>query len=181
MCALSACADDTSGADTVELTNPQALVDCAAPPANMRARMWISGSDEPCELEVDLAGGKTTGTCDAKPGIERTLTIDWFVRVEHNTVDLDLMLAQARGKLDLSKPEEKATFTVKDDDVKSDTCLDMKPDTLNGADVVTIDGVEVPPCDVDDSCAGAAPSAACSNIGEVCASTDPFDTASEPP
>lgn len=161
---------------TVSLVTPQALLVCASAPV-FEARLWVSGAADPCPLEVDVDAGTTSGTCDVTPGAERTLTLDWFTIVDHGG-DFDLLLAQARGTLDLTTPTDKAAFTVDDDDVKTDACLHMRDDTLDGAQVITVDGAEVPPCDVDESCNGA--DGACTNLGELCASTDPFDPTVEP-
>jgi hypothetical protein len=177
-CALaSACGPDADAGAALTFSLPQALLSCASVP-ELSARMWVSGSSDPCALDVDVQAGTTSGTCDVTPGTERTLTLDWTTVVDHAGEDFTLLLAQARGTLDLSTPKEKATFTVGEDDVVTTACRDMRTDTLEGAEVIDVDGVEVPPCDVDESCDG--DDGACTNLGELCASADPFDPTVEP-
>ena len=160
---------------TVSFATPRALLECAAPPEDLAARMWISGSKVPCDLEVDVEGGTTTGSCDTRPGLVRTLTLDWFAP----RGGLDLVLAQARGELDLTQGEEaEVGFSVADEDVVTTGCVDATFDQVDGAPTIEVSGVDVPVCDVDDSCAGA--DGACTNLGELCAETDPFDSGDEP-
>lgn len=157
------------------LRTPRALLECAAPPDDMEARLWVSGSAEPCPLEVDVAAGTTSGFCTTAPGLARTLTLDWFAP----RGGIDLVLAQARGGVDLSaSDEEQVAFTVGEDDVVTSECLDMTEDQVDGTPIIEVNGAGVPVCDVDDSCAGG--DGACSNLGELCADTDPFDAGDEP-
>jgi hypothetical protein len=175
----AACAPE-GDVGAVAFAVPRALLDCASPPADLKARMWISGSAQPCALDVDLEAGTTSGACDATPGRERRLTIDWFVAADGG---VDLLLAQARGDVDLTNTDEAtADFAVKDDDVQVAGCLDMSADSFEGSPTVIIRGVAVPPCDVDASCDDPddPASPACTNLGEVCAGADPFDPAEDP-
>ena len=169
-CALGACgaADD---ATAVSLSTPRALA-CANAPA-LQARLWVSGTSAPCAL--DVAGAATSGTCTTAPGRKRTLTLDWFV----DEAGVTLLLAQARGTLDLTVADKAtADFNVADTDVVTAGCRDMTNDQVEGNLTIKVAGVDVPPCDVDNSCAGG--DGACTNLGEVCAQTNPFDPASEP-
>lgn len=164
-------------ADSVVVGLPRALVECAAPPLDLAARLWVSGSATPCELEVNLDEGTTTGACPATPGRVRALTIDWFIPGDGS---VDVVLAQARRELDLTQADEATVeLTVGDDEVKTSGCRDMTSDQLEGSPTISLDGLVVPVCDVDDSCTGS-PDPACSNIGEVCAGSDPFDPSVEP-
>ncbi len=175
-CALTACAGELD-ADSVTLQTPQALA-CAATP-DLQARLWISGSANPCALDVDLAAGTTTGSCNTRPGRKRTLTLDWFVHDDAH--DIDLILAQARDTLDLSNEQNaEEAFNVSDDQVSLFGCLDVSVDQVSGSETVHIDGNDVPVCDVDNSCNGAAGDG-CTNLGELCGGGDPFDANVEPP
>ena len=154
---------DTSLAG-VSIAVPQALVDCAQPPADtaLRARLWISGTAAPCPLTI-LADG-VSGNCDVVAGIERTFTLDWF------TVDssgVDVVLAQARTTLDLTgEIEASQKLVFADDDYVIDECLDMSADSSAGRDVVVVDGSDRAVCDLDND--GDA------NLVEVCAGRDPL-------
>lgn len=171
----SAGGDAAGDVAAVSFATPRALLACAAPPADLEARMWISGSEVPCGLDVDAAAGTTSGACDARPGLVRTLTLDWFAA----RGGIDLLLAQARGSLDLTQGEDaEVVFTVEEQDVVTVGCVDASRDQVEGAATIAVNGVDVPVCDVDDSCAGA--DGPCSNLGELCASTDPFDAGDEP-
>lgn len=178
MCGCAPIDDDGDAASTganISLSTPRALLECAAPPDDIAARMWISGSDEPCALEVDVDGGTTSGACSTRPGLVRTLTVDWFAP----RGGIDLVLAQARGAIDLTKGDvAEVAFEVAEEDVVTTECLDMRDDQVDGSLIIEVNGVGVPVCDVDDSCAGG--DGACSNLGELCAETDPFDAGDEP-
>jgi hypothetical protein len=124
---------------------------------------------------VDVAAGTTSGACCTRPGLVRTLTIDWFAP----RGGIDLVLAQARGAIDLTAGDAaEVAFEIGADDVVTSECLDMRDDQVDGSLVIEVNGAGVPVCDVDDSCAGA--DGACSNLGELCAETDPFDAGDEP-
>jgi hypothetical protein len=159
---LASCAP-SSAPSTVAFANPRALTDCANVPADLQARLWISGSDEPCFLDVDVDAGTTSGDCTTAPGIERRFTVDWFVDVGGREV----LLAQAQKDLDLSRQAERdVTLAGADDDVVTDGCQDMSVDSFEGSDTVDVDGEDVPVCDLDGD--GSA------NIVEVCAGDDPL-------
>lgn len=169
---LVGCAPATP--DGAVLSLPRALVACAQPPANLAARMWVSGKDEPCPLDVDLAAGTTSGNCDVIPGRERVITVDWLVPEDSAP---EIVLAQAQQKIDLREAADAdVDVTLANDDVRTADCRDMRDDQLDGAPTVTVGEREVPVCDLDDSCAGSANPAdpACSNLGELCAGHDPL-------
>jgi hypothetical protein len=174
--ALLAAACAPADADAhVSFALPQAFLECAAPPPELQARLWVSGSAVPCDLTVD--GAVTSGTCTVTPGRLRTLTLDWYVVSDRG---IDLLLAQAQEKLDLTQAAEpQVALELSSDDVRTGRCSDMRADQLEGSPTITLAGNEVPVCDVDDSCAGA-DELRCSNLGEVCAGADPFDPAVEP-
>jgi hypothetical protein len=159
----------------VAFAAPQALVTCANVPA-LQARLWLSGSAAPCALDVDDEGN-ASGACEAAPGVVRTATLDWFLPAG----EIDLVLAQVRSSVDLAdttKGETELTFAA--DDITATACRDMRVDQVEGAASIVVDGVDVPVCDVDNSC-GDTPADACANLGEVCAGSDPLDAGSEPP
>lgn len=163
--------------DGVAFSLPQALVDCAAPPAGLDARMWVSGSAVPCDLEVSLDDGATTGACVVTPGRVRTLTIDWFAPSERG---IDIVLAQAKKDIDLAQAEAASVaLNIHPEDVATGNCRDMSNDQLEGALTVSFGGADVPVCDLDASCVDPL-DPACSNLGELCAGADPFDPTVEP-
>ena len=175
-CAAAAlgCADDDV-VTQLSITTPRALLACAVVPADLQARMWISGSKVPCGLQVDVEAGTTTGSCDTRPGLVRTLTLDWFVP----RADIDLLLAQARVDVDLTQAAQaEAQVVIADEDIVTSGCLDATLDQLDGAPTIFVAGAEVPVCDVDNSCETA--SGPCGNLEELCAASDPFDAANEP-
>ena len=137
--------------------NPQALTACAQKPANLQARLWISGSDAPCFLDVDVDAGTTSGACETAPGIKRRFTLDWFIDVAGR----DVVLAQAQTEVDLEGATEDVALDFKDDDVSAVACFDMSVDSFDGADSVDVEGRAVPVCDLDDD--------GVSNVDEVCA------------
>ena len=158
--ALAGCAPSTSPA--LVFRTPQALVACAQPPADLQARLWISGSRAPCFLDVDLDAGTTSGACETAPGIERRFTLDWFVDVAGREV----VLAQAQKDVDLAGEQETVSLDFVNDDVVVAGCFDMSVDSFNGSEVVDIDGVDRPVCDLDEDGAD--------NLTEVCAGDDPL-------
>lgn len=153
---LAACEASTSPA-TLTLPLPQALVACAAVPDDLQARLWISGTSDPCFLDVDVAAGTTSGACPIAPGIERRVTLDWFVDVAGRAI----VLAQAQGEVDLEGATTDVTFTVADDDIVTTGCKDMSKDSFAGSDTVDVDGADVPVCDLDND--------GVVNVDEVCA------------
>jgi len=161
---IAGCGDVAPAVTAVSVAVPQALVDCAQPPADaaLRARLWISGTAAPCPLTIAADG--VSGDCDVVAGIERTFTLDWF------TVDgsgVDVVLAQARTTLDLTgEIEADQQLVFADDDYAIDDCLDMSVDSFAGHDVVVIDGRDRAVCDLDND--GDA------NLVEVCAGRDPL-------
>lgn len=159
----AACADSAPSSSTLTFAVPRALtVDCAQPPA-LQARLWISGSSDPCFLEVDLDAGTTTGDCEVVPGIERRFTVDWFI----DDAGREVVLAQAQKELDLGgATEAKFVLSIAEDDIVNSGCKDMSVDSFAGADTVTVDGRAVPVCDLDADDEA--------NIVEVCGGGDPF-------
>lgn len=169
------CAPEADVSDVV-LPLPQALLACAQPPAELQARLWVSGSSTPCALAVDVAANSTTGSCATRPGRVRTLTLDWFTQLG----GFDLLLAQERSTVDLSKADSaQATFVVDDAKIVTTGCRDMTLDQVDGKDTVVLQANDVPVCDVDNSCAGGG--LLCSNLDEVCNGGDAFDASVEPP
>jgi hypothetical protein len=154
---LGACSPSPSSPSTLTLPLPQALVACAAVPDDLQARLWISGTSDPCFLDVDVAAGTTSGACPIAPGIERRVTLDWFIDVAGRAI----VLAQAQGEVDLAGATDDVTFTVADDDIVTAGCKDMSQDSFAGSDDVDVDGAAVPVCDLDDD--------GVSNVDEVCA------------
>lgn len=167
-------------ATTVSLENPRALtVACASPPADITARLWVSGYQEPFALTFDAAAGTTSGTADIAPGVVRKLTIDWYLPLGRAD-GIDLVLAQAQADLPLvDNVQATAAFTIPAESIMDTSCLDMRKDTFAGAPTVLLDGAAVPVCDLDDSCASGDP-VACSNLVESCSGSDPLDRAVEP-
>jgi hypothetical protein len=161
---LMSCGEATASTSTLTFATPRALtVDCAQPPATLQARLWVSGSSDPCFLEVDVAAGSTSGDCEVAPGIKRRFTIDWFI----DDAGREVVLAQAQTELDLSRATKAtAILTLAEDDIVNVGCKDMSVDSFAGADTVTVDGRAVPVCDVDADNEA--------NIVEVCAGGDPF-------
>lgn len=175
---VAACAPvegETPTFATLTFATPRALLTCEQAPDDLAARLWVSGSDSPCELAVDVDVGSTSGTCDTRPGVVRTLTLDWFAQRN----GIDLVLAQARGTIDLTASDAaEAEFAVADEDIVTADCVDATFDQVDGAPTILVNGADVPVCDVDESCGGA--DGSCSNLGEVCAATDPFDPGDDP-
>ncbi len=147
---------------TLVFPTPQALSSCAQPPADLQARLWISGSRDPCFLEVDVDAGTTAGECETAPGIERRFTLDWFVDVGGR----EIVLAQAQQDVDLSGEQDDVALSFADDDVVVEDCLDMSVDSFEGSEVVDVDGAERPVCDLDDD--------GTDNLVELCAGSDPL-------
>lgn len=164
---LASCGAVDEGSADVRFVigTPQALVACAAPPAvdDVFARLWISGSAEPCPLQVDDDG--VSGTCPVVAGIERTFTLDWFM-VDGSGVEV--VLAQARTSLDLDGTTDADAIVAFDgaDYVVSD-CLDLRAGNgRDGAVTIVVDGSARPVCDLDDD--GVA------NLEQLCAGRDPL-------
>ena len=98
------------------------------------------------------------------------LTVDWFVERGGTRV----LLAQARTLIDLAgatEVEQQVTFTA--DDITTTDCLDVRQDAFDGTQTQRFAGDDVPVCDLDNSCGGTL-DASCSNLGEICAGTDPL-------
>ncbi|MCC7072041.1 MAG: hypothetical protein IT383_12000 [Deltaproteobacteria bacterium] len=176
-CAAAACAAEPS---TIVLENPQALsVDCATAPADLAARVWVSGYDEPVALSYDPASNTTSGSVDIASGTVRMLTIDWY-RPMGRSDGVELVLAQARGELALvGGVQPTAEFAIDSAAIADTSCLDMRFDSFDGAGTVDLDGAIVPLCDLDDSCSGGDP-ATCTNLIETCSGGDPLDRTVEP-
>lgn len=167
----SACGPAPANVSAVAFPLPSALVvGCANPPSDLEAELWVSGFDESCPLDVDVAAGTTEGNCTVTTGRERTLTVDWFVIRD----DTRVLLAQARDTVDLTNvTEDTVAFAIADGDVEVLECLDVREDQKDGKETQTFGGQERPVCDLDDDCGGAL-DVDCSNIGEICANADPL-------
>lgn len=174
--ALVAVGSACGGEETLDLSAPLTLpfalpIACAAPPTDLQAMAWVSGTREPTPLAVDLAANTTSGTVRVTTGAERRIVIDWFVERQGTRV----LLAQATKTLDLTRPEtETFVLDLSPSDVKVDTCMDVQGDlTRVGSPTMLFEGEPRPACDLDGSC-GQAPDASCSNLGELCAGRDPL-------
>ena len=167
---LAACGGEVQPG-VVSLPLPQALqVSCATAPVDLSAQLWVSGRDAPCTLSVDQVAGTTSGQCDVAAGRERTLTVDWYVERDGTRV----LLAQARQTIDLAgATDAEQNVNIAEGDITVTDCLDVRDDKVDGVDTQRFDGVDVPVCDLDDSCGGAL-AADCSNLGELCAGEDPL-------
>ena len=176
LCCLVGCGPPPGSAQVFSFATPRALtVECANPPADLDAELWISGNREACPMTVDQVAGTTTGSCEVAPGRVRTATLDWFVgRPSPQRESVRVLLAQAQQEIDVTDPDGgTVTLRVNDEDIVIEDCLDVRDDPAAGVDTVRLGEQLVPVCDLDRSCAqDAAP--ACTNIGEVCAGTDPF-------
>jgi hypothetical protein len=151
-----------SSSPSLVFRTPQALVACAQPPEQLQARLWISGSSDPCLLAVDVAASTTSGECETAPGIVRRFTLDWFVDVAGREV----VLAQAQQDVDLAGEQASIDLVFADDDVKVAGCLDMSVDSFSGSEVVDVDGADRPVCDLDED--------GTDNLSEVCSGDDPI-------
>lgn len=162
--ASAACgpAPSTSGPTSgLSVARPQALIDCASPPGEaLQARLWVSGHNAPCAL--DVADDGATGDCVVTPGIERRVTIDWFV----DRGGVVILLAQASTDVDLAGASDDVVITFTDADYITEDCLDMSVDSFAGRPTVEVFNVQQPVCDLDDD--------GQSNVVETCAGTDPL-------
>jgi hypothetical protein len=157
---MSACGP-AAVASSLVVAIPQALVDCASPPgAALQARLWVSGHDAPCALDVD--GDVASGNCAVTPGIERRVTIDWFV----DRGGVVIVLAQAHRDVDLVGAADDVVVTFSDADYTTEACLDMSVDAFAGSPTVEVFGVPRAVCDLDGDDE--------SNIVELCAGRDPL-------
>jgi hypothetical protein len=155
-----ACGPAPVGAGLVVAT-PQGLVDCASPPGgDLQARLWVSGHSAPCALEID--GDTATGDCVVTPGLERRVTIDWFI----DRGGVVILLAQASRDVDLTRATADVDLSFSDNDYVTTGCLDMSVDSFAGSPTVEVFNVQQPVCDLDDDGE--------SNVVEVCAGTDPL-------
>ena len=77
----------------------------------------------------------------------------------------EVLLAQAQKEVDLRDQQESLTLTYAAEDIVVTGCLDMSVDSFNGAELVDVDGVLRPVCDLDDD--------GVDNLGEACSGNDP--------
>jgi len=148
---------------------PQQL-QCANLPADLRAQVWQSGTEEPTELVVDPENFTTSGSVAIRSGTRRNVVIDWYIIRE----DVRIVLAQVRASMDLTNPaSDTIEFNFDADDISIDRCIDVSRDLPREGLPVSVNNVEVPMCDLDNSCEGT-PDISCSNLGEVCAGSDPL-------
>jgi hypothetical protein len=172
----SACAPAEEDVQLTALGLPFALpIDCAQEPSDLAAEAWVSGFRDPEPLTVDLAAGTTTGEVSNVTVGDRTLIIDWYVERDFGGATHRVLLAQAETALDLTAPETATVeVSISPDDVEVAECRDVRGDpTLAGSATQTVGGVDVPACDLDDSCAGS-PAPECANLGELCVGEDVF-------
>lgn len=174
--ALVALVASCGGVEDVDAGAPLTLsfalpIECAAPPADLQAVAWVSGTRAPAPLAVDVDADTTSGTVRVTTGAERRIVVDWFVEREGTRV----LLAQAVKTLDLTQPEaETFVLDISPSDVNVTTCQDVRDDlTRVGSATTTFAGEQRPACDLDASC-GATPDASCANLGELCAGADPL-------
>jgi hypothetical protein len=150
-------------------------VDCATVPTGVEAVLWISGSSAPETLDVDPATLAASGNVTFTTGTERTIVLDWFTRGTGPDGEVRVLLAQATRTLDLTDPVNAppdGSFAAEDIEVAS--CVDVRDDTTRaGSPTVVFGGQDRPVCDLDDSCGGSL-GPDCSNLGELCAGTDPL-------
>lgn len=161
---IAGCGDGDGAPTAMAIAVPRALVDCAQPPADtaLRARLWISGTVEPCALTILAAG--VSGDCVVVPGIQRVFTLDWYIADDSG---VDVVLAQARLTRDLrGDVEQQQALAFADADYVSADCRDMSVNSLDGAATVDVDGAPRPVCDLDDDDD--------TNLAEVCAGRDPL-------
>jgi hypothetical protein len=148
-------------ASGLTVARPQALIDCASPPGEaLQARLWVSGHEAPCALGVDDTGA--SGDCVVTPGIERRVTIDWFV----DRGGVIIVLAQARTDVDLAGATGDVAITFTDADYVTEGCFDMSVDAFAGSPTVEVFGLPQPVCDLDGDNE--------SNVVELCAGRDPL-------
>ncbi len=146
---------------SLTVATPQALIDCATPPGDaLQARLWVSGHAAPCALELD--GATATGDCVVTPGIERRVTIDWFI----DRGGVVIVLAQAAKDVDLTRPETDVAIAFVDSDYIIEGCLDMSVDSFAGSPTVEVFNTPQPVCDLDGD--------AENNVVEICAGRDPL-------
>ena len=157
-------------ASTVSLGFPEQLA-CDLMPEDLQAEFWQSGSADSQALTVDVAAGTTSGEVFVKTGTKRNLVIDWFVERE----GIRIMLAQVIAELDLSNNDlRERAFDVTPEQIRVSECKDVTGDIARiGVDTISVNGVQMPVCDLDGSCEGA-PNGACSNLGEICSGADPL-------
>lgn len=176
---LVACGGDEVGGRTAISMHLPERVQCAAPPAAIKAQLWISGMSQPCDLKVG-SDRSVTGECpDITARIDRRATLDYFILDDLTTAPpgvtspYRLLLAQATRTLALERPEsDRVELSFADSDfVASAACRDMlhiDEETGEGASLVEDFVATGKPCDLDDDGAG--------NLEELCVSpaTDPY-------
>jgi hypothetical protein len=172
----ASCGEERTTSPDLVFATPRALtVDCANPPADLEAELFVSGSRDPCPLTVDLAAGTTSGSCETTPGIVRTAVINWFVmRTSPLGATTRVVLAEAEKQVDLrEEPEDDVALTYTDEDIIVRGCRDRTDDVIEGSLTQSVDGAVREVCDLDDDCANETDTA-CSNLGELCALADPL-------
>lgn len=177
--AASCAAADPDATVQVSLRLPE-RVSCAAPPADIKAQLFVSGmAHRYCDLVVN-ADLSVTGECpNITARLDRVATLDYFIMDASApspwgaSNPYRLLLVQATKTLALSKPtsdEIEVAFTDADF-VAVDQCRDA-PNTSEdtGVGPLTVDdfATGASPCDVDNDTV--------SNVGEKCATpaTDPY-------
>jgi hypothetical protein len=158
---MSACGPAPALDGGLSVSTPLALIDCASPPgAALQARLWVSGHEAPCALDVDDDGA--SGDCVVTPGIERRVTIDWFV----DRGGIVIVLAQASIDVDLTRTDAEVDVSFSDRDYVTEECLDMSVDSFAGSPTVDVFNTPQPVCDLDGDGE--------SNVVEICAGRDPL-------
>jgi hypothetical protein len=172
----TSCGDARSTSPDLVFATPRALtVDCANPPADLEAELFVSGNRDPCPLTVDIADGTTSGSCETTPGLVRTAVINWFVvRPSPLGASTRVLLAEAEQQVDLrEEPEGDVALVFDDEDIVVRGCRDRTIDVIDGSNTQIVDGTEREVCDLDADCPNGT-DVACSNLGELCAGTDPL-------
>jgi hypothetical protein len=158
---MSACGPAPALHGGLSVSTPRALIDCATPPGGaLQARLWVSGHEAPCALDVDDDGA--SGDCVVTPGIERRVTIDWFV----DRGGIVIVLAQASIDVDLTRVAADVDVNFSDRDYITAGCLDMSVDSFAGSPTVEVFNTPQLVCDLDGD--------AESNVVELCAGRDPL-------
>jgi hypothetical protein len=169
---LAACAEGPIAVSAVSLSLPE-TVDCAGGlPDDVQAEAWQSGGEEPTELTVD-ENGAVSGDLVVTTGISRRLVVDWYVERDESRV----LLAQAATNVDLTRPEaDELDVDLGERDITVTDCRDVTKDLgREGLDIVSFRGAVVPVCDMDADCGDDGEvRPECSNLGEICAGTDPL-------
>lgn len=178
---LMSCSADVQTSNSISLQLPERLL-CAAPPQDIKARLWISGMSDACLLDVS-ADAVVSGSC---PGVTaratRNTTLDYYLEQDLSARFSSLenpytvLLAQAHKDLDLNNIESESypLNFVEADFISEDSCLDyehVNTDGDMGRSRITDFNALGSPCDLD---ADMMNNSGGTNLQELCAGADPF-------